>query len=555
MANDAWSVSPGSSAEGSHGGGGGSSVMRVACAQLAARSIQESERTLAEAVEAIGEAARTGADLVVLPECTYPAYVLAPVEQPPKLRPDEEVRQLFADAADRHQIAVAVGLAEGYGDRGRTARNVALLFDRHGNERLRVAKQFLWDFDRSWFVPGVPTEPTAALGNSIGMLVCADVRMPEIARGLSVHGARLILDPTAWVTTGREPDRLNNPQPEFLMSIRALENGTWIAAADKVGVERDTVVYAGRSGIFAPDGSVAAMAGPSEPEVVSAEVNLDAAAGPPVPRRPNLYRLLAAPIETTPVSSRIDTPVEPRKAVARVAIHQRGELETLEAFQRRMASDDPLHRALGIDLAFGVVRPERDAHSSESKLTPGTDQAWAVGQVDGEGTALRLDVVTATRTLTATATHGENGDTNDQLDDRTVDLDQIRVGVMVGAEGLVPEVARVLMLLGAELVLWAADETSPSALDVARARALENRVYVAVIGMDEEGDALSALLDPDGAVAAIGLRGRDQMVTGYVRVPAARQKLMASGTDVILGRRPETYAGLVSVPAEIAMGR
>jgi hypothetical protein len=45
------------------------------------------------------------------------------------------------------------------------------------------------------------------------------------------------------------------------------------------------------------------------------------------------------------------------------------------------------------------------------------------------------------------------------------------------------------------------------------------------------------------------------MVTGYVRVSAARQKLMASRTDVILGRRPETYAGLVAVPAEIAMER
>jgi hypothetical protein len=274
-----------------------------------------------------------------------------------------------------------------------------------------------------------------------------------------------------------------------------------------------------------------------------------------VPRRPDLYRLLAAPIETTPVCSRIDTPVAPRKAVARVAIYQRNELGTSEAFHRRMASDDPLHRALGIDLAFGVIRSQQDVQSAKTRLTPRPDHAWAVGRVDGRGAALRLDVITATRTLTAIATHGETVDTNEQLDDRTIDLDRIRVGVMVGAEGLVPEVARVLTLLGAELVLWAADETSPLALNVARARALENRVYVALIGIDEGGDALSALLDPDGAVAAIGLRGRNQMVTGYVRVPAARQKLMASGTDLILGRRPETYAGLVAIPAELAIER
>jgi predicted amidohydrolase len=556
MSNDEWSVGPDSSpvapsAEERHV----PLVIRVACAQLAARTIQESERALAEALEAIEEAARTGADLVVLPECTYPAYVLAPVDPRPRLRPDEEIRQVFAAAAASHKISVAVGLAERYGGRGRTARNVALLFDRHGNERLRVAKQFLWDFDQSWFAPGSPIEPTAALGGSIGMLVCADARMPEIARGLSLHGARLILDPTAWVTTGRDPDRLSNPQPEFLMSIRALENGTWIAAADKVGVERDAVVYAGRSGIFAPDGSTAAMAGSSEPEVVRADVDLRAATGPPVSRRPDLYRLLTAPIQTTPVYGRIATPVEPHKAVARVAIYQAGELETSEAFERRTASEHGLHNALGIDLAFGMIATHEGAHNAEPRLSPAPDRAWAVGQVDRRGTVVRLDVLTHAHTLTAMPTHGELVDTTDQLDERTIDLDRIRVGVMVGAEGLVPEVGRVLTLLGAELVLWAADRTSPLALNVARARALENRVYVAVIGVDEAGAALSALLDPDGAVAAIGLRGRDQMVTGYVRVPAARQKLMASGTDVILGRRPETYASLVVVPAEVATGR
>jgi predicted amidohydrolase len=555
MSSDSSSARTDSSADLASGqAASGTSVIRVASAQLPARSIQESDRALAEALEAIAEAARAGADLVVLPECTYPAYVLAAVEPPPRLRPDDEIRQVFADAAERQQIFVAVGLAEGYGGRRDAARNVALLFDRDGNERLRVAKQFLWDFDRNWFAAGTPTEPTAALGGSIGMLVCADARMPEIARGLTVRGARLILDPTAWVTTGRDPDRLSNPQPEFLMSIRALENGTWIAAANKVGVERDAVVYAGRSSIFAPDASVVVMAAANDPEVISADVDLSAASGPPVARRPNLYRLLAAPIQTTPVFSRIDTPVVPREAVARVAVYQRGELESFEAFQGRMVADDPVHRALGIDLAFGLTRAQGEAHSAETERAPGLDQAWAVGQVDDRGAVLRVDVITATRTLTAIATHGHSVHKGEQLDDRTIDLDRIRVGVLAGAEGLVPEVARVLTLLGAELVLWAPDASSPLALNVARARALENRVYVAVIGNDERGDAVAALLDPEGGVAAIGVRGRDQMVTGYVSVPSARQKLMASGTDVILGRYPETYACLVGAPAEIAVG-
>lgn len=45
--------------------------MRIACVQLAARDVEESGRALDEALAAAGEAARE-ADLVVLPEATYP---------------------------------------------------------------------------------------------------------------------------------------------------------------------------------------------------------------------------------------------------------------------------------------------------------------------------------------------------------------------------------------------------------------------------------------------------------------------------------------------------
>ena len=96
------------------GGAGGSTTLRVACAQLAARDVEEHERALAEALEAVGEAARAGADLVLLPECTYPAYVLAVEEAPAGLLSDEEVTAVFADAARTHGISLAVGLARGW---------------------------------------------------------------------------------------------------------------------------------------------------------------------------------------------------------------------------------------------------------------------------------------------------------------------------------------------------------------------------------------------------------------------------------------------------------
>ena len=55
-----------------------------------------------------------------------------------------------------------------------------------------------------------------------------------------------------------------------------------------------------------------------------------------------------------------------------------------------------------------------------------------------------------------------------------------RVGLMVAAEAYVPEVARSLMLRGAEIILWCADDAgTPMMPIVARCRAEENRVFVA----------------------------------------------------------------------------
>lgn len=50
-------------------------IARIACVQVAARDAEDSEAALAEALEMAAEAA-SRADLVVLPEATYPGYVL-----------------------------------------------------------------------------------------------------------------------------------------------------------------------------------------------------------------------------------------------------------------------------------------------------------------------------------------------------------------------------------------------------------------------------------------------------------------------------------------------
>ena len=216
------------------------------------------------AVEAAG-----GADLVVLPEGTFPAYVLgaAPLETEAITRALDRLR----DFARSTRTVVVVGAADA---RDGVTRNAAFVIDADGSLAGRADKLFLWHFDRRWFAHGDRIEPIETAIGSLGVLICADGRLPTIARTLVDRGARALVMPTAWVTSGRDPQRLENVQADLLARVRAYENAVPFVAANKCGSELGAVAYCGKSQIVARNGEIAAMASESEPETLRASVEL-----------------------------------------------------------------------------------------------------------------------------------------------------------------------------------------------------------------------------------------------------------------------------------------
>lgn len=237
--------------------------------QLAARPTSDRHLALDDALAGIEGAAALGAQLAVLPECTYPGYVMLGVTLPGGANGVERALRSISHAARRTGVAVCIGVARR--GPGGELRNEAVLFDRRGAQIARYAKIFLWNFDRLWFSAGgvVPVFDTEF--GRVGMMICADGRMPEIARTMARRGAWLVLDPTAWVSSGAAYETMRNPQVDYMMSVRARENGVWIAAADKCGSEHGAVHYVGSSMIVAPDGSVVALADARSPSIVIAQ--------------------------------------------------------------------------------------------------------------------------------------------------------------------------------------------------------------------------------------------------------------------------------------------
>jgi predicted amidohydrolase len=215
-------------------------------------------------------AAAQGAQLLVLPEGTLPAYVLGY-----ETFSEAEIAEALAECAaiaKEHGSVIVIGTARREGER---VYNSALIIDADGTVAGSGDKHFLWHFDRQWFAPGEQLQPVQTAAGTIGALVCADGRIPTIARTLVDRGAQLLVMPTAWVTSGRDPQNLENVQADLLARVRARENGVPFLAANKCGVERGCVAYCGKSQIVNADGSIAALAPQDAQTTLFAEIALE----------------------------------------------------------------------------------------------------------------------------------------------------------------------------------------------------------------------------------------------------------------------------------------
>ncbi len=214
------------------------------------------------------------------------------------------------------EIVVVIGAARRDGEQ---TFNSAIVIDSDGSVAGTADKHFLWHFDRQWFAPGERIEPIRTSAGTLGVLVCADGRIPLIAKTLVDQGAELLVMPTAWVTSGRDPSFLENVQADLLARMRARENAVPFVAANKCGVELDCVAYCGKSQIVDADGVVLAMASQDSEETLYASI----AVGPPRTSRRELPSL--SPVNR---DGRVRKPV-------RIAI-SREELQTERYMEERL---------------------------------------------------------------------------------------------------------------------------------------------------------------------------------------------------------------------------
>lgn len=544
----------------------------------------EAERNLARMLERIDEAARAGARLIVFPEASNNGYFFedrADAHQKATPIPGPFTRAL-GQAAHRHGVYVVAGLFE-QGERD-DVFNCAVLIAPTGEVAGKYQKNFFIKADKRWFVPGQTGFATfeTPLGN-LGFFVCADGRIPESARCLALGGAEILVNPTNWGA----PD-----QYLYHVPTRAVENRCWVVGATKprrpLDQPQEMLAYnrfTGCSFIMNPSGEVLAQAGPDDETIIYADVVPAKARDKSVganndlfaDRRPELYGLLTKVYEDTPLSQVMNEPIVPDRMVRQIAAVQvSAPGAPAEVLKAAIAQCIEAQRNHGVDLAvlpehflFELDAIARDpqqaadvsrdalaqlealcrriglwlfAHLVEDERGHFFSTVYAIGP-DGLAGKYRATHLWACERDWATP-----GD-----DIPIVQTPFGNVGIMVGYEGMIPEVARVLALRGADLIAWPTSWRSPAEFRyIVHERAMENRVIViAANRQDSVVAGPSVLIQPAGypqnTLASEFPHGKRGFVTRFAQLSSSRSKRETNNTDLLIHRRPELY-GRITAP-------
>jgi len=129
--------------------------------------------------------------------------------------------------------------------------DTAVLIDNHGKISSVYRKLHLYDalgFKESdkMMAGNMIEKPAKTSVGNLGLMICYDIRFPEMSRILTMKGANILVSPSAWVHGIMKEEHW-----QTLLKARAIENGLYIIAPNQIGN-----IFSGRSMIVDPFGIV-----------------------------------------------------------------------------------------------------------------------------------------------------------------------------------------------------------------------------------------------------------------------------------------------------------
>ncbi len=266
---------------------------RVGLIQMSASP--DPDKNLQHAIDQVQQAAKSGAQIVCLPELFQTQYfcqredaalfdLAEPIPGPTSKKLAEVAKQLH--------IVLIASLFE-----KRAAgvyHNTAVVFDTDGAQRGLYRKMHIPDdplyYEKFYFTPGdLGFRAIDTSVGRVGTLVCWDQWYPEGARLTALQGAHVLFYPTAIGWHPAEKAEFGQAQHDAWRTIQrahAIANGVYVAAVNRVGSENGDIrgksapgaglEFWGGSFLCDPFGRVIAEASHDKEEILIGEVDLRA---------------------------------------------------------------------------------------------------------------------------------------------------------------------------------------------------------------------------------------------------------------------------------------
>ena len=219
------------------------------------KSSVDKELNLVHSLKLINEAAKKKARLICFPEFQM-AY--SPPEQKSESlhKIAEKISGNFvstlSNSAKQNRINIVATLYEiiNPNDKNHKVFDTGVIINELGILQSIYRKVHLYDAlgfkeSKKLLAGSIIEKPSKTSVGKLGLLICYDMRFPEISRILTVNGADILVSPSAWVAGFMKREHW-----EIMVRARAIENGVYVLAPNQVGN-----IYCGHSMAIDPFGS------------------------------------------------------------------------------------------------------------------------------------------------------------------------------------------------------------------------------------------------------------------------------------------------------------
>jgi predicted amidohydrolase len=219
------------------------------------KSSVDKELNLVHSLKLINEAAKKKARLICFPEFQM-AY--SPPEQKSESlhKIAEKISGNFvstlSNSAKQNRINIVATLYEiiNTNDKNHKVFDTGVIINELGKLQSIYRKVHLYDAlgfkeSKKLLAGSIIEKPSKTSVGKLGLLICYDMRFPEISRILTVNGANILVSPSAWVAGFMKREHW-----EIMVRARAIENGVYVLAPNQVGN-----IYCGHSMAIDPFGS------------------------------------------------------------------------------------------------------------------------------------------------------------------------------------------------------------------------------------------------------------------------------------------------------------